>query len=108
MFIDIHLYVCKTISYKGDSSQFEAPNPYLDQEAYTLWDMSIIWTLPNENWNIGLHGKNLTDEEYKVAGYNFVAVNPDGSFTPTLGLEGTLTAFYGNPRTWTMSVGYKF
>ena len=97
-----------TISYKGDSSQFEAPNPYLDQEAYTLWDMSIIWTLPNENWNIGLHGKNLTDEEYKVAGYNFVAVNPDGSFTPTLGLEGTLTAFYGNPRTWTMSVGYKF
>lgn len=97
-----------TVSYKGDSSQFEAPNPYLDQDAYTLVDFSLVWTLPNERWHVGLHGKNLTDEEYKVAGYNFVTINPDGSFTPTLGLEGTLTAFYGNPRTWTMEVGFKY
>ncbi len=97
-----------TISYKGDSSQFEAPNPFLDQDAYTLVDMSLIYTLPGDQWTVGFHGKNLTDERYKVAGYNFVTVNNDGSFTPTLGLEGTLTAFYGAPRTFTMSVGYKY
>ncbi|ACT59284.1 TonB-dependent receptor [Hirschia baltica] len=102
------LNVATTISYKGDSSQFEAPNPFLDQEAFTLYDLSLVWTAPNDQWTLGLHGKNLTDEEYKVAGYNFVSIGPDGSFTPTLGLEGTLTAFYGNPRTFTMSVGYKF
>ena len=28
-------------SYRGDSSQFETPSAYLDQEAYTLLDASI-------------------------------------------------------------------
>jgi iron complex outermembrane receptor protein len=37
----------------------------------------------------GVHGKNLADKRYKTAGY----------LSPTLGFEGTLTAFYGNPRT---------
>ncbi len=97
-----------TVSYKGDSSQFESPNPFLDQPAFTLIDASIQWTTPNDRWTVGFHGKNLTDEEYIVAGYNFVAVGADGSIAPTLGLEGTLTGFYGNPRTWTMSLGYKF
>ena len=97
-----------TYSYKGDSQQFEIAEPLLDQDAYSLWDLSIVWTLPDEHWRFGIHGKNLTDEEYKVAGYDFVTVNGDGTFTPTLGLEGTLTAFYGNPRTITAEVGYKF
>ncbi|MEZ5938600.1 MAG: TonB-dependent receptor [Hyphomonadaceae bacterium] len=95
-------------SYRGDSSQFEAPNPYLDQEAYTLWDLSMVYRNDN-GWSLGLHGKNLTDEEYKVAGYNFVSINPATNvITPTLGLEGTLTAFYGDPRTLTLTLGYEF
>ena len=97
-----------TLSYKGDSQQFEIAEPLVDQDAYTLWDLSIVWTLPDEHWRVGLHGKNLTDEEYIVAAYDFVNVNADGTFTPTLGLEGTLTAFYGNPRTITAEVGYRF
>lgn len=102
------LNIASTVSYKSDSSQFESPNPYLDQEAFTLYDMSLVWTAPSEKWTLGLHGKNLTDEQYKVAGYNFVNINTDGTFTPTLGREGTLTAFYGNPRTVTMTVGFKY
>ena len=47
-----------------------------------------------------MHGKNLTDEEYKVAGYYYPA--------PTLGLEGSVTAFYGNPRTIAATVDYSF
>jgi iron complex outermembrane receptor protein len=95
-------------SYRGESSQFEAPNPYLDQEAYTLWDMSLIYRRDEGNWSLGLHAKNLTDERYKVSGYNFVNINPNGTFTPTLGREGTLTAFYGDPRTvWgTLTFGF--
>ncbi len=77
-----------SLSYRGDHSQFETPNEFLDQESYTLWDLSVVWTDGSGHWSAGLHGKNLTDEEYKVAGY----------FFPTLGLEGTITAFYGNPR----------
>ncbi|WP_300381437.1 TonB-dependent receptor [Henriciella sp.] len=96
------------LSYRGESSQFESPNPFLDQEAFTLWDASIRWETADGRWGFSLNGKNLTDEEYIVAGYNFVTVNQDGTFTPTLGLEGTLTAFYGDPRTVTFGIDYKY
>jgi iron complex outermembrane receptor protein len=97
-----------SLSYRSESSQFETRSAYLDQEAFTLWDMSLIFKT-DKGWNIGIHGKNLSDERYKVAGYNFVSVNPTtGAFTPTLGREGTLTAFYGDPRTWWVSLTTEF
>lgn len=96
------------LSYRGESSQFEVPNPFLDQEAFTLWDASVRWETADGRWGFSLTGKNLTNEEYIVAGYNFVTVNPNGTFTPTLGLEGTLTGFYGDPRTVTAGIDYKF
>jgi iron complex outermembrane receptor protein len=75
-------------SYRGETSQFEIPTPELDQDSYTLWDLSLVWAADSGRWSAGIHGKNLTDEEYKVAGYYF----------PALGLENNITAFYGNPR----------
>jgi len=102
------LTLINSLSYRGDSSQFETPMPLLDQEAYTLWDMSAIFR-SDKGWSIGIHGKNLGDERYKVAGYNFVSINPTtGVVTPTLGREGTLTAFYGDPRTWWVSLATEF
>jgi len=81
--------------------------PLLDQDAYTLWDMSLIFR-SDEGWTVGVHGKNLNDERYKVAGYNFVNQTGPTTFVPTLGREGTLTAFYGDPRTWWVSVSQDF
>lgn len=92
------LALITTLSYRDDHSQFEVPTPALDQEAYTLWDLSAVWADDSGRWQLGLHGKNLTDEEYKVAGYYF----------PTLGLESTITAFYGNPRQYWLDVQYRF
>ena len=46
------------------------------------------------NYSIGLHGKNLTDKRYITSGYNY----QNAAGASTLGLEGILTAFYGNPR----------
>lgn len=85
-------------SYRGDTHQFETPNALLDQAAYTLWDASLVWTSADRRLRAGLHGKNLGDTRYKVAGYLF----------PTLGLEGSTTAFYGNPRTISATVEYRF
>jgi iron complex outermembrane receptor protein len=88
-----------TLSYRSLTHQFETPNPYLDQPAYALWDASIVWTAPSDRWSLGVHAKNIADKQYITSGYNFVAINPTtGAITPTLGREGTLTAFYGNPR----------
>ncbi|QFT76913.1 TonB-dependent receptor [Erythrobacter sp. THAF29] len=87
-------------SLRSDASQFEAPNPFLDQDGFVLVDASVVYTLDSGLFSIGVHGKNLLDKEYIVAGYNFVAGGfpPGTPFTPTLGLEGTLTGFYGDPR----------
>lgn len=85
-----------TLSYRSKTSQFEVQSP-LDQPAYALWDASLVWTSDDDHWQLGLHAKNITDHRYIVSGYNFVAPNGAGGFTPTLGREGTLTAFYGDP-----------
>lgn len=96
-----------TVSYRSSINQFEIPNPYIDQDGYALWDASIVYTAPDDRWSIGVYGKNLTDKEYKTSGYSFIAGNAttgvptlgsNGLPIASLGREGTLTAFYGNPR----------
>ncbi|MEW6374074.1 MAG: TonB-dependent receptor [Pseudomonadota bacterium] len=84
-------------SYKGSVHQFEYAS-VLDEGSYTLYDASIVWTRADGKIRAGIHGKNLSDERYKTAGY----------FFPTLGAEGTLTAFYGNPRTVSATLEYRF
>jgi iron complex outermembrane receptor protein len=87
-------------SLRSDASQFEVPNPFLDQDGFVLVDASIVYTADSGLYSIGVHGKNLFDKEYIVAGYNFVAggTPPGTPFIPTLGREGTLTGFFGDPR----------
>lgn len=102
---DGDLSVINTISHRGDSSQFEFPFPELDQDAYTLWNASAVWESGDGQWQFGLHGRNLTDEEYRVSGYDFV--NND-TLAPELGLEGTLIGYYGPPRTVTATVAWRY
>jgi iron complex outermembrane recepter protein len=84
---------------RSDASQFEVPNRFLDQDGFVLVDASIVYTSDDGRYSLGVHGKNLFDKEYIVAGYNFVAGGVGGApFVPTLGREGTLTGFYGDPR----------
>ncbi|WP_414901813.1 TonB-dependent receptor [Sphingomonas flavalba] len=96
-----------TLSYRSKTYQFEIPNPYIDQKGFMLWDANLVYTGADDRWSIGLHGKNLANKKYKTSGYTFVNVRPDtGAIIPganglpvgNLGTEGTLTAFYGNPR----------
>ncbi len=99
-------------SYKSKTHIFEVPNPLLDQDGYGLFDASLVWTSSDGRLQLGIHGKNLTDRRYRVAGYNYLAQNPDGSiitpYVSLLGLEGTATAFYGPPRTITGTVEVRF
>lgn len=92
------LAVTPSLSYRGDYSQFEFPNPILDQQAYTLVDLSIVWTDPSDRFTLGLYGKNLTDEEYRVGGYNF----PGALF------DNSVIGYYGPPQTVTASLQVKF
>ena len=92
------LAVTPSVSYRDDYSQFEFPNPILDQDAFALVDLSVVWTDPSRTWTVGVYGKNLTDEEYRVGGYNFAGAAYNDS----------LIGYYGPPRTVTASLQYKF
>jgi iron complex outermembrane receptor protein len=84
-------------AFKGKTYQFEYAST-LDQDPYHVVDADLVWTRKDGKLRVGLHGKNLNNARYKTAGYWF----------PTLGNEGTVTAFYGNPRTYQMTVDYRF
>ena len=118
------LNVSSTLSYRSASQQFEIRTPLLDQPGYTLWDANITYDI-NSHLTVGVHGRNLTDKRYIVSGYNFLTQNPDNGdfvlsavpsspnylkpgFAPTLGTEGVLTAYYGNPRQVFVSLTAKF
>ncbi|HRE42399.1 MAG TPA: TonB-dependent receptor [Terricaulis sp.] len=85
-------------AYRGDTQQFEAAIPLLDQPAFWLYDAAVYWTSDNDRWRIGLYGRNLSDERYITSGYNF----------PGAATDNSVLAFYGNPQTFTASVEVRF
>ncbi|WP_448662548.1 TonB-dependent receptor [Sphingomonas sp. CJ20] len=103
-------------SYRSLTHQFETASPFLDQPGYTLFDAHAVFTFGEGRYSIGVHGKNLTGETYKIGGYQYIASTvagvpiktPAGGYTPTLGKEGIATAFYGNPRQIFATFGLKF
>ncbi len=92
------LAVTPSVSYRDDYSQFEFPNPLLDQEAYALVDLSVVWTDPANRYTVGLYGKNLTDEEYRVGAYAFAGAL----------FNNSMIGYYGPPRTFTAALKVNF
>lgn len=105
-----------TYSYRSKTNQFEVPSAFLDQKGYGLFDANLTWSSANDRFSLGLHGKNLFDKEYITSGYQFLSVAADGTplragngnVIPSLGREGIVTAFYGNPRQVFVTAGFKF
>ena len=119
-----------TAAYRSSTQQFELRNPLLDQPGFTLFDANVVWHAPGDRFTLGLHGRNLFDKRYIVSGYNFLNQDPDtGVFEgrcgpggtspgivpcnqpgldPTLGNEGVMTAYYGNPRQVFVTAGIRF
>jgi len=93
--------------YRDDYVLFEE-NSLLTQEGYGITNVSVVWYSDDGNWNAGLHVKNLTDEEYMIGGYQFVAPLDDGGFAPGLGGDNTLIGYFGDPRTVSLTLGYQF
>ncbi len=98
------LLLTTNYSYKGDIQQFEIASPDIDQDAYGLWNASVVWTSDSDTWLVGLHGKNLADEEYATAGYCFGFQDCPSA----LGLENNTTVFFGPPLTVFATVEYRF
>ncbi len=93
--------------YRDDYILFE-DSDMLSQDGYGMLNLGVSWESEDGHWFGGLYGKNLTDEEYMVGGYNFVGIDGDGNYTPGLGGDQTLIAYYGDPRTFHLNIGYRF
>lgn len=95
------------VSYRSKTQIFEIPS-MLDYGSVTLVNASANWY--RGNWSVSLTGKNLTDKRYRLAGYNFAAPrDANGNIVaPGLGGEDTIVGYYGDPRTISLSVGYRF
>jgi len=92
------LAVTPMVSYRDSYQQFEQPLPLLDQKAFTLVDITAIWTAPGGHYKLALTGKNLTDERYRTGGYNFGVATYNNS----------VIGFYGPPRTVSASLELAF
>jgi iron complex outermembrane receptor protein len=104
------LSLTNSVAYKSKVYQTEVARPTgiasldatipgnlaLAQGGFGLWDAGLVWTSADRKYQIGLHGRNLTDKRYKVAGYNFS------------GFYNSVTAFYGDPRTYRATLAVKF
>jgi len=71
----------------------------IEQGSFGLWDVGVVLISPDSHWQYAVTGKNLRNEEYRVAGYNYGA---------SAGQEGSVTGFYGDPRTVTVSAVYQW
>ena len=70
-----------------------------DQDAYDVLDLGVAYTTSSQAWRFALEGKNILDEEYRVAGYDFGNIT-----TPHISQIG----FYGPPRTVSLSATYRY
>ncbi|WP_374389624.1 TonB-dependent receptor [Sandaracinobacter sp.] len=91
------LSITPALTVRSSIYMFEFASP-LDQQGYALADASINWTSDDDRFSLGLHGRNLTDERYRVGGYNF----------PGATLGNSIIGYYGAPRTFSVTAGVKF
>lgn len=99
--------------YYRDDYAITEENNLLNQDGYGLVNLGLNWYHVDGEWSASLHVKNLTDKEYMVGGYQFVTPDPSDPtnislYTPGLGGDNTLIAYYGDPRTVHLTVGYRF
>ncbi|HEV2081321.1 MAG TPA: TonB-dependent receptor [Brevundimonas sp.] len=90
--------------------------PYKMQDDYAVVNGRISLGTEDERWTLELWAQNLTDEEYTQVAYNgflqgsgFSTVQqPDGSFYNPATDSQTIDAFLGAPRTYGMTLRFRY
>ncbi len=80
-----------------DAMQLSVENsPVLTEGDYWLANGFVSWVSADQHWTVTAGIKNATDEVYRVEGQDFRSVG------------NIQTAYYGDPRTWTVSLDYRY
>lgn len=82
--------------YRSSTKVANTTASITDQDAYDVLDLGVSYTTASQAWRFALEGKNVLDEEYRVAGYDFGNTNI------------SQIGFYGPPRTVAVSATYRY
>ncbi len=83
-------------SYVSDVYKDALNFPQMHQEGFHLLDAGMTYIAASGKWELGVFGKNITDERYIVSGYaNALNI-------------GTAVATLGRPAEWGLSATYHF
>ena len=86
--------------YRGKTKVANTTPSITDQDAYDVLDLGVAYTTSDGAWRFALEGKNVLDEEYRVAGYDF---------SPNLTTQHlSQIGFCGPPRTFSVSATYRY
>ncbi len=88
------LVVLGAVNYRSQVYLSYSTTPEIAQPGYSLINASVTWASKNKKWKVGMHGINLSDKKYRSASFNFSG--------------GLSSLFYGDPRTFTATLGYHF
>ncbi|WP_230771040.1 TonB-dependent receptor [Sphingomonas sp. Leaf4] len=92
------LSITPEVTLRSDYSLFEIPTPALDQDGYALVNAAANWISEGGRYRLGVALRNLTDQRYRVGGYNF----PGALF------GNSVIGYYGPPRTATATFEVRF
>jgi iron complex outermembrane recepter protein len=85
--------------YRSETKVANTLPSITDQDAYDILDVGVAYTTASRAWRVALEGKNVLDEEYRVAGYDFGTVAAQGA---------SQIGFYGPPRTVAVTATYRY
>jgi iron complex outermembrane recepter protein len=88
--------------YRGATKVANPTASITDQDAYDVVDLGVAYTTESKAWRFALDCRNLFDEEYRVAGYDFGG--------PGVGATGGLSqiGFYGPPRVVSLTATFQY
>ncbi|SEH57750.1 iron complex outermembrane recepter protein [Rheinheimera pacifica] len=89
--------ITANMAHRSETQIFEVPS-VLDYGGYTVFNAGVNWYSNDGHWDVSLQGKNLGDKQARIAGYNFAGAV----------LDNSVLGFYIDPRTVSLSVGYRF
>jgi iron complex outermembrane receptor protein len=84
------------VSFRSKTYLTVSASEVLAQDDLALFDASLIYTPPSDHWSIVLSGQNLSDEAYLEHGFDLSA------------FPGVQLGYVGAPRTYSLSVRYRF
>ncbi|MDX2368767.1 MAG: TonB-dependent receptor [Colwellia sp.] len=88
-------------AYRSETQIFEVATPGLDEDAYTIVNVGVNYYHSDGNWSASLQGRNIFDEQARIAGYNF-------SGAGQIGQEEVIAGYYNDPATVSLTVKYEF